>query len=162
MLHANTWNSWELNCCSSTWCESCTLCHRINYWSWVRDKEIIISFAKMSHQLIKAQETGTSFPLSANTLFEEPDKYGPIKKLYKAMSLSDDLFAQKQLGVSMWPSLWFFQNFIFYIGGNALLFVNFNIIIRHIFFWNFYWNSSSLLEDMKIFFVNVNYFHQYF
>ena len=30
----------------------------------LRDKEIIISFAKMIYQKIKAQETGTTFPLS--------------------------------------------------------------------------------------------------
>ena len=28
--------------------------------------------------------------------------------------------------------------------------------------WKFHWNSSSRSEDMKIFFVNINYFHQFF
>ena len=28
--------------------------------------------------------------------------------------------------------------------------------------WKFHWNSSSFLEDMKIFSVNINYFHQFF
>ena len=32
------------------------------------DEEIIISFAKMIHQKIKAQETGATFPLSAENL----------------------------------------------------------------------------------------------
>ena len=41
-------------------------------------------------------------------------------------------------------------------------FVTFDIIIRHIFPENFHWNSSILSEYMKIFFVNINYFHQNF
>ena len=51
-LYVSTWNSWELNRSSCTWSESCRLCHSINHW-------------KMIHQKLKAQETGTSFPLSA-------------------------------------------------------------------------------------------------
>ena len=34
----------------------------------VRDEEITISFAKMNHRKIKAQETGTTFPLSTENL----------------------------------------------------------------------------------------------
>ena len=34
----------------------------------LHDEEITISFAKMIHRKIKAQETGTTFPLSAKNL----------------------------------------------------------------------------------------------
>ena len=34
----------------------------------LHDEEITISFAKMIHRKIKAQETGTTFPLSAENL----------------------------------------------------------------------------------------------
>ena len=34
----------------------------------LRDEEITISFAKITHQKIKAQDTGTTFPLSAENL----------------------------------------------------------------------------------------------
>ena len=60
------------------------------------------------------------------------------------------------------PPLWFFQNCIFLREGKALFFlVTFNITIRPFFSWN-HWNFSSRVEDMNIFFVNINYFHQYF
>ena len=34
----------------------------------LRDEEITISFVKITHQKIKAQDTGTTFPLSAENL----------------------------------------------------------------------------------------------
>ena len=34
----------------------------------MRDEEITISFGKMNHRKIKAQETGTTFPLSTENL----------------------------------------------------------------------------------------------
>ena len=37
--------------------------------AWLRDKKNAISFAKMIHQKIKAQEIGTIFTLSAENLF---------------------------------------------------------------------------------------------
>ena len=43
----------------------------------------------------KRQETGTSFPLSAENLLEELDKYNPIKEIYNAISLSDDPLVPK-------------------------------------------------------------------
>ena len=58
--------------------------------AWVRKEKIMISFAKMSHRKMKAQETGTSFPLSAENLPEDLDKYHPVKEIYNAISLSGD------------------------------------------------------------------------
>ena len=49
------------------------------------EEEITISFAKMFHREIKAQETGTILPLSTERLFEWLDKYDPIKKIYNAI-----------------------------------------------------------------------------
>ena len=43
-----------------------------------------------------------------------------------------------------------------------LLFVTFNLIISRIFSEKFHWISSSSLQGMKIFSVNINYFHQFF
>ena len=57
MLHASLLNSWEPNCSSCTWNESC-----------LSDEEITVFFAKVIHGKIKAQETGTSFQLSAENL----------------------------------------------------------------------------------------------
>ena len=70
---------------SCTWSESCRLSHRINIGAGLPDEEISISFAKMIHHKIKAQETGTSFPLPAENLLEELDKYDPIKEMYNAI-----------------------------------------------------------------------------
>ena len=39
-----------------------------NIVAGLRDEEIIIYFAKMIHREIKAQETGTNFPFSAENL----------------------------------------------------------------------------------------------
>ena len=39
---------------------------------------------------LKAQETGTSLPLSAENLLEEIDKYDPVKEIYNVISLSGD------------------------------------------------------------------------
>ena len=58
--------------------------------AWVRDEKIMISFAKMSHRKMKAQETRTSFLLSAENMPEELDKYDPVKEIYNAISLSGD------------------------------------------------------------------------
>ena len=118
-------NSWEPNCSSYTWSESCRLCYcihcvknvqkRSNFWSvfprirteygeilricpysvrmrkntdqkllriltlctyWsvsgsgLRDEEITISFTKTIYRKSAAQETGVSFPLSAEKLSE--------------------------------------------------------------------------------------------
>ena len=43
-----------------------------------------------------------------------------------------------------------------------LLFVTFNLIISRIFSEKFHCISSSSLQGMKIFSVNINYFHQFF
>ena len=66
------------------------------------DEEITISFGKMTNCKMKAQETGTSFPLSAGYLLEELEKYDLIKVIYNmqyiiynAISLSDDPLVPK-------------------------------------------------------------------
>ena len=61
----------------------------------LRDEEITISLAKMIHRKIKVQETGTSFPLSAENLLVELDKYDPIKEIYNVISLSDNPLVPK-------------------------------------------------------------------
>ena len=69
-----TWNSWE---------PIVVHAHEVNPVDYVissiigaglPDEEITISFAKIIHRKIKPQETRTSFPLSAENLFEELDK----------------------------------------------------------------------------------------
>ena len=77
----------------------------------LRDEEITISFAKMIHQKIKAQETGTSFPLSAEKLSEEINKYDRIKKIHNTTSLSDEPLTPKRMRGQFDP-LWFFGNCI--------------------------------------------------
>ena len=44
----------------------------------------------MIYHKIKAQETGTSFPLSAQNLFEEHDNYETIKEICNSISLSEE------------------------------------------------------------------------
>lgn len=43
----------------------------------------------------------------------------------------------------------------------GLIFVTFNIVISHI-LTEYHWNSSIRSEEIKIFFFNINYFHQFF
>ena len=56
----------------------------------------------------------------------------------------------------------FFKTEFFGKKVKPLIFVTFNIITRHAFFWKFLSHSSSNSKDMKIFFINVNFFHQHF
>ena len=61
----------------------------------LHDEEITVSFTKMIHHKMKAQQTGTSFPFSAESYFEELDKNNPIKEIFNAVSLSHDPLVPK-------------------------------------------------------------------
>ena len=67
----------------------------------------------------------------------------------------------KRLGGQFAPPVVFPNMYLLQTRWN-LLFVTFNIIISHIFSEKFHWISSSSLQGMKIFSVNINYFHQFF
>ena len=54
------------------------------------DEEITISFAKMMHRKMKAQQTRASLSISPENVFEELNKYDPIKEIFNAISLSDN------------------------------------------------------------------------
>ena len=51
----------------------------------LREKEIILPFAKMINHKLKSQEPSKNFPLSTKNLMKEHDKYHAI---FKAISLS--------------------------------------------------------------------------
>ena len=78
---------------------------------------------------------------------------------FKIFSLFDCFNCKTARGDSIWPSLWFFEKCIFEREGKALVFVNFNITISHIFPKDFIWNLSSRKEIINNFSVNIRYFH---
>ena len=86
MLHLRTRNSWRPIIVHVEYAISSII------EAGVRDEKFTISFAKMIHRKgkMKAQETGTSLPLSTENLLEELDKYDPVKEIYNAISLSGD------------------------------------------------------------------------
>ena len=59
------------------------------------DEEITVSFIEMIRHKMKAQQTGTSFPFSAESYFEELDKNNPIKEIFNAVLLSHDPLVPK-------------------------------------------------------------------
>lgn len=54
--------------------------------------------------------------------------------------------------------MWFFQNYIFQRDALKPWFI---VPFKAHFFWKLHWNFTSHLEGMKMFFVNINYFHQF-
>ena len=61
-------------------------------------------------------------------------------------------------GGSIWPHC----SFSSIREDKALVFCDLQFYHKSHFSWKFHWNFSSRLKDMKIFSVNMNYFHQFF
>ena len=57
--------------------------------------------------------------------------------------------------------VFFFEKCIFWREGETLFFCDFYYYHKAHLFWKFHWNSSSRLEDMNNFSVNISYFHQF-
>ena len=80
--------------------------------------------------------------------FSFPDKWiNEILWFFMTFPIFNDFF------INLWPKSKFHDFLKFYDPCEACK--------SHL-SWKCYWNSSSRSEDMKIFSVNINYFHQFF
>ena len=83
-----------------------------------------------------------------------------ISKLYFELQIC----FYRTLWVSLPSSLWFFQQCILQKHGQTVLLLCplLLLLLEVMSFLKTYWNSSSRSEDIKIFFFNINYLHQFF